>query len=71
MLEAEISLAEHNAESAIDYLRRCSDGENSSVDSRNKYRKIYKNETKFLKDYFPSSHVLRLDVRDINMELER
>ncbi len=70
MLDEDVILAENACEDAIDFLRRAQSGENTSVSARNKYRKILKNELSFLKEYFSESHVLGVDISDINMQLE-
>ncbi len=61
-------LAEDAVENAIQFLRST---DNSSVHQRNKYRKILKNELFFLKDSHPDSYVLKYDISDISLELER
>lgn len=61
-------LAEETVETGLQYLRS---GDLSSVFSRNKWRKLVKNELTFLRNEHPDSYLLSYDLSDVSLELER
>lgn len=68
MDEEDKLLAEDTVENALQYLRT---SEPTSAYSRNKWRKLLKNELAFLQENFPHSYVLFLDISDISLDQER
>ena len=68
MLLEDIEYSEKTIKEAIDYLRKPI--EETELYLRNRNRETYLKEVKFLKQYQPLSHVLKIDISDINMEKE-
>jgi hypothetical protein len=64
-------IAEEAVENGVQFLRQVAQGENSSLSSRNKYRKIITNEMVYLKQNHPDSYVLKMDISDISLVLEK
>jgi hypothetical protein len=67
--EEDREVSENAVETSIQYFRS-NPHSNTSVHRRNLRRKIITNELKFLKENFPESYILSLDISDISLELE-
>lgn len=61
-------MAERTIEDGLYYLRS---DEPSSPFSRNRWRKRITNEMFFLKEEHPDSYILKEDISDISLELEK
>lgn len=69
-MDEDILMAESAIEEALENLRERGDAEHSTSVFRNRWRKTICNEMHFLRDACPSSHVLSIDMSDVNLELE-